>query len=58
MARKSEEFHLDVVTETLAQILIKQGHKQKAIEVYEKLMLQNPNNSAFFAAQIEQLRTE
>jgi len=58
MARKSEEFHLDVVTETLAQILIKQGHKQKAIEVYEKLMLQNPNNSAFFAAQIEKLRTE
>lgn len=58
MARKSEEFHLDLVTESLAQILAKQGHKQKAIEVYEKLMLQNPNNSAFFAAQIEKLRTE
>lgn len=58
MAKKSEEFHLDIATETLAKVLVRQGHKQRAIEVYEKLMLQNPNNSAFFAAQIEKLRTE
>lgn len=43
------------VTETLAQIHTQQGNIQKAIEIYQKLILKNPEKSAYFAAQIENL---
>ena len=46
----------DNVSETLAKILALQGHKDKAIIMYEKLKLQIPEKSAFFAAQIESLK--
>jgi hypothetical protein len=46
----------DTGSETLANILALQGHKDKAIAMYEKLKLQIPEKSAFFAAQIEKLK--
>jgi hypothetical protein len=46
----------DTGSETLATILALQGHKDKAIAMYEKLKLQIPEKSAFFAAQIEKLK--
>jgi hypothetical protein len=45
----------DVVTEAMAEVLVQQGLKQKAIEVYEKLSLLSPAKSVYFAAKIEQL---
>jgi hypothetical protein len=45
----------DVVTETMAEVLAKQGMREKARAVYEKLSLLNPDKSAYFAAKIEQL---
>ena len=43
------------VSETLAIILEHQGQPQKAIEIYQKLILENPEKSTYFAARIENL---
>ncbi len=45
-----------IATETLAGILERQGHFNKAIRMYEKLSLQFPEKSSTFAAKIEKLR--
>lgn len=58
MARKSEEFHGEVVSETLAQLFYKQGHLHTSLEMYEKLMLQNPDKKDIFAARIKSLKEE
>ncbi len=47
----------DVLTETMAEVLVKQGMHDKAIEVYEKLSFLYPAKSAYFATQIEHLKT-
>jgi hypothetical protein len=46
----------EVVTETMAEVWLKQGNKEKAIETYNKLSLRNPGKSAYFASLIEQLK--
>lgn len=43
------------VTETLAQIHKQQGNINKAKEIYQKLILKNPEKSTYFAAQIQEL---
>ena len=47
----------NVLTEAMAEVLIKQGKREKAIEMFEKLSLMNPSKSAYFAAKIESLKT-
>ena len=44
-----------LVTESFAKILIKQGKFDKAREVYEKLMVKNPEKKAYFAAKIDEI---
>lgn len=46
----------NIVSETLVEILIKQGKKEKAIEVLKKLIWKFPQKKAYFAAQIEDLK--
>ena len=46
----------DVLTEAMAEVLIKQNKREKAIEMYQKLSLINPSKSAYFAAKIESLK--
>jgi len=46
----------NIVSETLVQILLKQGKKEKAIEVLKKLIWKFPQKKAYFAAQIEDLK--
>lgn len=47
----------DVLTEAMAEVLVKQNKKDKAVEMYQKLSLINPSKSAYFAAKIENLKT-
>lgn len=44
------------ISDTLAQLLVNQGHNEEAIEMYEKLILKYPQKSSFFAAQIAKLK--
>ncbi|WP_276485918.1 hypothetical protein [Paraflavitalea pollutisoli] len=46
----------EVITEAMAEVWVKQGSKQKAIAIYEKLSLQNPAKSPYFATRIEQIK--
>ena len=52
-AKKSLETNDDLVTETLAEIHIQQGNYPKAIEIYQKLILLNPEKKLLFASRIE-----
>jgi hypothetical protein len=55
-ARQSVEDHQDIASPTLAQIYLMQGHKEKAIEIYRRLILLYPEKSHFFAAEIEKIK--
>jgi len=46
----------EIFTETLADIYVAQGHKDKAIEIYEHLNLKFPEKNIYFAAQIKRLK--
>ena len=46
----------DLASESLARILVRQGKTGRAIEIYEKLMVKQPEKMAYFAAQIQQLQ--
>lgn len=53
---KSGDFGENIVSETLVEILIKQGKKDRAIEVLKKLIWKYPQKKAYFASQIEELK--
>ena len=53
LARKSVEDHEDIVTETLANIYLAQGNYNKAIKAFERLSLNYPEKSTYFAARIK-----
>lgn len=48
----------DVISETLAKLMIKQGRNQKAIDIYKKLIWKFPQKKTYFAEQIENLKRE
>lgn len=47
-----------LVSESLANVLVKQGRYDKAIDMYKKLSLRNPQKKAYFARKIEILLKE
>jgi hypothetical protein len=53
---KPGEFGDNIISETLVEILVKQGKKERAIEVLKKLIWKYPQKKAYFASQIEDLR--
>ena len=56
LAASSTELQDDLVTENLAEIMLKQGKEAKAIALYEKLMLKYPEKKTYFAQKIDQLK--
>ena len=46
----------DILTESMAEVLAKQGMYENAIALYQKLSLIYPPKSAYFASRIEQLK--
>ena len=58
MARQSVEEDDDLVTETLANLLYKQGNYKKAIKAYEKLCLLYPSKMSYFASLIQKIKLE
>lgn len=45
-----------LMTETLADIYMKQGYYYRAMQAYEKLSLKNPEKSIYFASQIQKIK--
>ena len=57
MAEKSNLI-AEVLTESMAEVYLSQGKTQKAIETYQKLSLQNPSKSAYFADLIQKIKVK
>ena len=56
LAKHSVEESYDIVSETMAELYLKQGYKAKAIKIYKKLILIYPEKSTYFAARISKLK--
>lgn len=56
--KKSLEMEDEIISETLARVMVQQGHTKKARELYEKLSLIFPEKSGYFAQIIENLEEE
>ena len=58
LSEASTSFNEDLISENLAQILISQGKKNKAIDIYKKLIWKFPQKKAYFASRIEELQKQ
>jgi len=54
---ESSNVNTNVVTEAMAEVLVKQDKIEQAIEMYEKLSLNYPAKSAYFAMKIKSLKS-
>lgn len=56
--KRSATSDFKIVTETMAQIYLKQGNKDKALQIYHQLLADNPKKSIYFADRIRELEQE
>lgn len=57
-AKDSLEEDTSLYTETFAKILEKQGNFKKAIEIYNQLILKNPQKNTYFAEKIKEINNK
>jgi hypothetical protein len=55
LTKRTKPISGELITESFAKILVKQGKIAKAREIYEKLMVKNPDKKPYFAAKISEL---
>lgn len=55
ISRRSVSDEGELVSETLAQIYLKQGNKTRAIRIYENLKLKFPEKSAYFESLLQKI---
>ncbi|MHA7877728.1 MAG: hypothetical protein ACX93T_02250 [Bacteroidota bacterium] len=58
LTQESTTFYDDIATETLAQILWQQGKLQRALTIYEQLILKFPEKRAYFTTSIKAIKQE
>src|SRR5690606_2184976 len=58
ISAKSLEENEDLMTETLANIYIKQQHFLKAIDIFDRLRLKYPEKNLYFARRIKELEEQ
>lgn len=56
--KRNINFSEGIVSEGMAKIMARQGKIERAIEIYEQLMLKKPEKKAYFAEKIKDLTTE
>lgn len=56
LSEASTSYNDDLISENLAQIFINQGKKEKAIDIYKKLIWKFPQKKGYFASRIEDLQ--
>jgi tetratricopeptide (TPR) repeat protein len=56
LSERSTKFGDDLASENLAIILLKQGKRDRAIDIYKKLIWKLPQKKAYFAARIEEIK--
>ncbi len=55
LSELSTKLNANLLSETYAQLLVKQGKRYKAKEIYKRLMVKFPDKSAYFADLIKEL---
>ena len=58
LTQKSAAFHDNMATENLAQVLVQQGKLQRALEIYDQLILKFPEKRTYFASLIQELKNQ
>ncbi|MEX0884404.1 MAG: hypothetical protein WDZ72_13115 [Cyclobacteriaceae bacterium] len=58
LSEKSTALNENTVSESFAKLLVKQGKKEEASVIYQKLILKFPEKSTYFADQISKLKAK
>lgn len=58
LTEASNTLHDDLITESLAQVMIKQGKFKRALEIYKKLQLKFPEKKSYFSVLHDALKKE
>lgn len=56
--KRNLNFKESVVSEGMAKVMVRQGKIERAIEIYQQLMLKKPEKKTYFAEKIKDLTTE